>query len=75
MGFGNNLKGDDYVRKNYIDRFPNINDIINKITLLLAILSLLISIISSFFLRKFVKANIKPETKSKENEDAEDHSK
>ena len=29
MGFGNNLKGDDYVRKNYIDRFPNIDDIIN----------------------------------------------
>jgi surface carbohydrate biosynthesis protein len=29
MGFGNNLKGDDFVEKNYIDRFPNIKDIID----------------------------------------------
>ena len=51
------------------------NDILNKITLLLAILSLLISIISSFFLRKFVKVKVKPEIKSEEKEAAEDPAK
>ena len=29
MGFGNNLRGDDFVRKNYISRFKNINEIIS----------------------------------------------
>ena len=29
MGFGNNIRGDQFVKDNYRDRFNNINQIIN----------------------------------------------